>query len=266
MQTGSRSTMGVCIDLTVVAVVTLAVQWLFYGVHVTTERVVLFTVLAVMLDAICGYGSLWLLRMFVPRSQTRPRRDAVLITVSTALLRMYALYICQVLIYGAAATPMRAGGLTLALYGLAKLRQIWQESTLEVSLDFTISILVNLVGQRLIYGALASAAAMTTFTIVFLPLVYFRRLGTRLLFAAMVPLGQGQSRWHSVLEIVCDTLLALLIAYGLQVIWYGAAATVTRAGSLTVVLYTFTMLRRYVLRRLFETWKMHQGVRSRPLG
>jgi hypothetical protein len=239
---------------------------LFYGVHVTAERLVLFTVLAVMLDAGCRYDLSWLLRMFVLRYQLHPRRDTVLASVSTALLRIVAPYMCQVLIYGAAATPMRAGGLTLALYGLAKLRQTWQESTLEISLDFTISIVVNLVGQRLIYGALASALAMTTFTIVFLPLVYFRRLGTRLLFAAMVPMGQAQSRWHSVLEVVCDTLLALLIAYGLQVIWYGAAATVTRAGGLTVALYTLTMLRRYVLRRLFETWKMHQEVRLRQLG
>jgi hypothetical protein len=259
MQAGNQSTMEVCLDLTVVTVVTLVVQWLFYGVHMTAERVVLFTVLAVMLDVVCGYGVPWFLRRFVLRYQARPRRDTVLTTVSTVLLRLCAPYICQVLIYGAAATPMRAGGMTLALYGLAKLRQTWQESTLEVSLDFTISIFVNLVGQRLIYGALASAAAMTTFTSVFLPLAYFRRLGTRLLFAAMVPMGQMQSRWHSLLEVVSDTLLALLIAYGLQVIWYGAAATVTRAGGLTVVLYTFTMLRRYVLRRLFETWKRHQA-------
>lgn len=266
MQTGNRSIMGVCLDLTVVAVVTLVAQWLFYGVHVTAARVVLFTVLAVMVDAGCGHALPWLLRLFVPRSQARPHHATVLTTVSPALLRMFAPYIGQVLIYGAAATPVRAGGLTLALYGLAKLRQTWQESTLEVSLDFTISILVNLGGQRLIYGALASAAAMTTFTAVFLPVVYFRRLGTRLLFAAMVPTGHVQSRWHSGLEVVCDTLLAMLIAYSLQVIWYGAAATVTRAGSLTVVLYAFTMLRRYVLRRFFETWKTHQDAWQRQLG
>jgi hypothetical protein len=264
MQTGSQSIRGLCINLTVAAVITLVAQFLFYGMDVTAERVVLFTVLAVIVDAVCGYDSPWLLRLLVPRHQG-PRQAAVLTTVSTALLRIFAIYLCQVLIHGAAATPTRAGGLTLALYGFAKLRQTWQESTLEVSLDFMISILVNLGGQRLIYGTLASATAMTTFTMVFLPLVYFRRLGTRLLFAARVPTGQMQSRWHSVLEVVCDTLLAMCIAYGLQVIWYGAAATVARAGSLTVVLYTFTMLRRYVLRRLFETWKTHPKAWQRQL-
>jgi hypothetical protein len=132
------------------------------------------------------------------------------------------------------------------------LRQKWQESTLEVSLDFAVSILVNLGGQRLIYGALASAEVMTSFTSVFLPLAYSRRLVTRLGFQALSGWWRLQPWWLSALEVGCDTLLALAMAYGLQVVWYGAAATPERAGSLTVGLYAFTMLRRYLFRRIFE--------------
>jgi hypothetical protein len=48
-----------------------------------------------------------------------------------------------------------------------------------------------------------------------------------------------------------DTILGLLIAYALQVVVYGAAATVVRAGGLTGLVYGLTLLRRYVIRRIF---------------
>ena len=38
------------------------------------------------------------------------------------------------------------------------------------------------------------------------------------------------TRWHSALEAMSDTILGLLIAYALQVVVYGDAATVVRAG------------------------------------
>ena len=76
----------------------------------------------------------------------------------------------QVLLYGTQATLMRAGGVIVAFYGLILLRQVWREVTLEVSLDFVMGLLVNLGGQRLLDGTLASAPVMTTCTAVFLPL------------------------------------------------------------------------------------------------
>ena len=39
---------------------------------------------------------------------------------------------------------------------------------------------------------------------------------------------------------------------------YGAAATLTKAGGVTVVLYAITMGRRYALRRVFEAWQARQ--------
>jgi hypothetical protein len=128
-------------------------------------------------------------------------------------------------------------------------------STLEVSLDFAFSILINLAGQRLFYGTLATAGRMTVFAIAVLGLAYARRYTTRRLFDAMTPGGQRQSRRQSALEAMSDTILGLLIAYVLQVIVYGAAATVVRAGGLTVVVYGLTMLRRYVIRRLFVAYE-----------
>jgi hypothetical protein len=174
------------------------------------------------------------------------------------LLFLLSIYGLQVLLYGAAATLHRALGFPLVLYGLMVLRKKWRESTLEISLDFTISIVVNLGGQRLMYGTLASAEVAATFTSVFLPLAYLRRLGTRLFFQWLGTQWTSQPRWLSALEVVSDTLLALGMAYGLQVYWYGTAATLERAGSFTVALYAFTMLRRYVFRRIFASLEGRQ--------
>jgi hypothetical protein len=182
----------------------------------------------------------------------------------SALLGLPLVYGLQVLLYGAAATPLRALGLTLTLHGLRRLRQTWRESTLEVSLDFTVALCINLGGQRLIYGSLASAVMMTTFTSVFVPLAYFRRLATRLLFEALSAPWPRQPWWCSLLEVGCDTLLALGMAYGLQVMWYGPAATMERAGSLTIALYALTLLRRFLFRRLFEMWRVRQAPRPPP--
>jgi hypothetical protein len=185
------------------------------------------------------------------------RWHAALAATSLCLLFLLSIYGLQMLLYGAVATLRRAVGFPLVLYGLMVLRNKWRESTLEVSLDFTIAIVVNLGGQRLIYGALASTEVIATFTSVFLPLAYLRRLGTRLFFQRLSTRWTSQPRWLSALEVVSDTLLALGMAYGLQVYWYGAAATLKRAGGLTVGLYAFTMLRRYVFRRIFASLQGH---------
>jgi hypothetical protein len=129
--------------------------------------------------------------------------------------------------------------------------QTRRQATCEVSLDFLLSIVVNLLGQRLVYGTLATAERMTVFAVVVLAVAYTRRMVTRRFFNTLVPVGQRQSPWHSGLEAVSDTVLGLLITYGLQVLFYGAAATVIRAGGLTLGIYGLTMLRRYIIRRLF---------------
>lgn len=261
MQVCSRSAREGFIYYTVTALITPIAQWLFYGRHATAVRVGLLTVLVIALADASRHTARWFSHVRVPGGSAQPHRSATLAALCIALLSMLATYTLQVLIYGTTATLIRAGGLALALYGLSRLLQHWQAATLEVSLDFLVSILVNLGGQRLIYGTLASAEVMTTFTAVFLPLAYLRRFGTRLLFSALIPAGQVQPWWQAALEVTGDTLLALLMAYGLQVLWYGTAATLDRAGSLTVALYTLTLLRRYVLRRIFEAWRVRQLAR-----
>jgi hypothetical protein len=48
------------------------------------------------------------------------------------------------------------------------------------------------------------------------------------------------------------------MAIVLQRLCYGAAATLTKAGGVTLVLYAITMGRRYALRRVFDTWNARQ--------
>jgi hypothetical protein len=242
-----RSTMDIVLDVTLIGGMLPLVQWLFYGAHITVLRVSIVTL------AVSAVVGLWTYADGRGIGRKRP--------TGRLALGLGASYGVQVLVYGVHATPVRAGGVILVLYGLTKLRQAWREVTLEVSLDFVIGLGVNLGGQRLIYGALASTPVMTTFTAVFLPLAYLRRLGTRLLFRAWLPPGQRQPRWHAALEVTCDTLLALLSAYGLQVVWYGTAATLERAGGLTVALYAAALVRRYLFRRVFEAWETRQDRR-----
>jgi hypothetical protein len=53
------------------------------------------------------------------------------------------------------------------------------------------------------------------------------------------------------MESVVDTSLGYGVAVALQMLIYGEAATFLRASSLTFVIYGLTMVRRYILRRLF---------------
>ena len=246
-----RSTRDMCIDLAITALVTPLVHLCFYGTYATVASIALVTGGSLILDAVCAPPVPWRSPARVLLVPAPLRWHAALATMSLCLLFLLSIYGLQVLLYGASATLRRALGFPLVLYGLMVLRKKWRESTLEVSLDFTISIIVNLGGQRVIYGALASAEVVATFTSVFLPLAYLRRLATRFFFQRLSSRWTSQPQWLSVLEVVSDTLLALGMAYGLQVYWYGTAATLERAGSLTVVLYAFTMLRRYVFRRIF---------------
>jgi hypothetical protein len=141
------------------------------------------------------------------------------------------------------------------------------QSRLEVGGDFALSVLVNIGAQLLVYGTLATAGRSLTFAGLVLGLAVPRRYGTRRLFNALVAPGERQSRRQSGLEVGVDTVLALGVAILLQGLIYGPAATWAKAGGLTVVVYAFTMGRRYVMRRLFERWRDRQvrPVPYRPL-
>jgi hypothetical protein len=125
------------------------------------------------------------------------------------------------------------------------------QSTLEVLVDFACSILINIGGQLLFYPTVATVGRVTLFAALVLGLALARRLATRRFFEALVPLGTRQPHWQSVMESVVDTSLGYGVAVALQMLIYGEAATFLRASSLTFVIYGLTMVRRYILRRLF---------------
>ena len=136
--------------------------------------------------------------------------------------------------------------------------QTRRQSRLEVSADFGVSLVINLLAQLLFYGALATAERSLTFAALVLGLAVPRRYAVRRLFNVLVAPGKRQPRWQSWLEVSVDTVLAIFVAIMLQRLFYGAAATWAKAGGLTVVLYAITMGRRYALRRLFEAWNARQ--------
>src|SRR5262245_38267959 len=97
-------------------------------------------------------------------------------------------------------------------------------------------------------------ARVTFFSGIFLPLTFGRRWCIRRLFEGWTPRGRQQPRWGSALEAVSDTVLGFGMAVVLQLLIYSKVATILRASSLTIGLYLLTMLRRYVIRRLFVAW------------
>jgi hypothetical protein len=136
--------------------------------------------------------------------------------------------------------------------------QTCRQSRVEVGADFGVSLVINLVTQGLFYGALATAGRSLTLAALVLGLAVPRRYAIRRLFNALVSPGTRQTRWQSWVEVCSDTAVAIIMAMVLQRLCYGAAATLTKAGGVTVALYAITMGRRYALRRVFETWNARQ--------
>lgn len=142
--------------------------------------------------------------------------------------------------------------------------QTRRHSRFEVGIDLLISLMVNIGAQILFYGKLATASRSLTLAVVILTLAVPRRYLIRRLFNARLKPGTRQSRWHSWLEIIADTAVAICVAILIQWAFYGAAATWTKAGGLTGLIYAVTMVRRYILRRLFEVWAVRRQHRSMP--
>jgi len=125
------------------------------------------------------------------------------------------------------------------------------QSTLEVLIDFAFSILMNIGGQLVFYHTVATAGRLTLFATLVLGLAVTRRFVTRRFFEALVPLGTRQPHWQSVVESIVDTGLGYGVAIALQMLIYGETATLLRASGFTCVIYGLTMVRRYILRRIF---------------
>jgi hypothetical protein len=139
------------------------------------------------------------------------------------------------------------------------------QSSLEAFVDFLFSIVMNVGGQRVLYGAGATVGRITFFSSIFLAVVFLRRFGTRRFFEALTPAGTRQSRRHSALEVVSDTVVGFGIAVVLQMLIYGEAATLWRAGGLTFGLYVLAIVRRYILRRIFDAVAVRTAARGKAL-
>lgn len=129
-----------------------------------------------------------------------------------------------------------------------------RQTLCEVGIDFVFSLGVNIGGQLLVYGALATAGRSLMFAMLVLGLALPRRYATRHLFNTWLATGVQQSRRQSWCEVGLDTAIAIAVAFILQWTFYGAAATWAKAGGLTALVYTVTMGRRYLLRRVFARW------------
>jgi hypothetical protein len=125
---------------------------------------------------------------------------------------------------------------------------------LEVGVDVSLSLIVNIGAQLFVYGVLATAGRSLMLATLILGLAIPRRYATRRLFESYLTSGIPQTRWQSWLEVGTDTVCGLCMAIALQWMVYGAAATWEKAGGLTVGIYAMTLGRRYLLRRLFAGW------------
>lgn len=133
-------------------------------------------------------------------------------------------------------------------------------SRAEVGIDTLLMVLTNLCGQWITYGALATTGRALSFLGATIAVASTRRYMTRRLFNRLLH-SVHQTRQQSALEVSVDTVIAMVLSMGLQVVWYGAAATLARAGTLTLAVYALTLVRRYALRRLFEFLATRQAHR-----
>ena len=70
-----------------------------------------------------------------------------------------------------------------------------------------------------------------------------------------------QTRWQSTLEVAADLAFSLLMNIGGQLVFYHAFATAERVTLLAVLVLGSACVRRFVIRRIFETF-VPAGVRQ----
>lgn len=123
-------------------------------------------------------------------------------------------------------------------------------SRYEIGLDFCLMIVVNYVSQAVFLSAFTATRALT-FTGVFLAFATARRYLVRRYFNRFTHPAKGQSQGMSLLETTTDTVLAIAMALIMLQIWY-PSEPLPRVSALVAAIYMLTLVRRYVVRRLFE--------------
>jgi hypothetical protein len=118
MQTGRQSRLEVGADFGVSLLVNLMAQFLFYGVLATAGRSLAFAALVLGLAVPRRYATRRLFNALVAPGARQPRWQSwVEVSVDTVLAIVVAILL-QRLCYGPAATWIKAGGLTVAIYAL----------------------------------------------------------------------------------------------------------------------------------------------------
>ena len=123
-------------------------------------------------------------------------------------------------------------------------------SRMEIGIDFCLSVATNLMVQALFFRSFTLGRGVS-FSAVFLTCALGRRSLGRRGFNRLVLASHGQTRGMSFLEVLTDTVLAVVVVFGLVALWYPAEPT-PKVTALLGTSYLLTMVRRFALRRFFE--------------
>jgi hypothetical protein len=123
MQTRAQSLLEVTVDYLFSVVMNIGGQLLFYPTLATTRRVTIFAVTLLGLAFLRRLLTRRLFEAFVPPGVPQPQWQSVLEAVGDTLVGFGIAVIVQKLVYGDAATLLRAGGFTFGIYGLTMLRR-----------------------------------------------------------------------------------------------------------------------------------------------
>ena len=123
MQTHWQSTLEVATDFGFSLLINIGGQLVFYHAVATTGRVTLLAVLILASAFVRRFITRRAFETLVPAGTRQSRWQSALESAADTALGFAIAVALQLLIYGEAATLLRASGLTLLVYGLAMLRR-----------------------------------------------------------------------------------------------------------------------------------------------
>ncbi len=123
MQTHWQSTLEVATDFGFSLLINIGGQLVFYHAVATTGRVTLLAVLILASAFVRRFITRRAFETLVPAGTRQSRWQSVVESAADTALGFAIAVALQLLIYGEAATLLRASGLTLLVYGLAMLRR-----------------------------------------------------------------------------------------------------------------------------------------------
>ena len=118
MQTRNQSRLEVGVDFVLSLLVNIGAQWLVYGALATASRSLTFAALVLGLAVPRRYMIRRLFNALLAPGERQSRRHSGLEIGMDTLIAIAVAIVLQWLMYGAAATWAKAGGLTLLVYAL----------------------------------------------------------------------------------------------------------------------------------------------------